>query len=353
MRSVVWIGRFLDEKGFATATRSYVRSLIPYINNLLIAPMEVLPADHEFAKLTGEIDDEDLLVVNHLPTTDPEAEAYFSVWEYDVIPKSWAEILEQAKLIMTQSNFCKEIFSNSITDPSKIKIIPYILGDNFINYTEKGTKTLNFQTNEFIFGSIFEWVPRKAPERLIQAFLNEFQDEPKVKLVLRTILPTKDELVKQLGNFYSDFESAIQKKQIIVYEAIIRNLEEFYRSLNSYISPTAGEGWSQTLSEAMACGLPTIASRHSGNLDFMNDRNSYLVDVHDWSPAEPLPFLPNHKVNWKLPVIESIQEKMREVYQHWEKGKVDPKVSEAIKIRQKLTPEKIGPLIFEAIQKIQ
>ena len=31
------------------------------------------------------------------------------------------------------------------------------------------------------------------------------------------------------------------------------------------------------MAEAMACGVPTIASNYSGNLEFMNNDNSWLV----------------------------------------------------------------------------
>ena len=42
------------------------------------------------------------------------------------------------------------------------------------------------------------------------------------------------------------------------------------------------EGFGLTLAEAMALGTPVIATGYSGNLDFMTERNSYLVD---WSPT--------------------------------------------------------------------
>ena len=38
------------------------------------------------------------------------------------------------------------------------------------------------------------------------------------------------------------------------------------------------EGFGLTLAEAMAIGKPAIATGYSGNVDFMNNENSYLVD---------------------------------------------------------------------------
>ena len=56
---------------------------------------------------------------------------------------------------------------------------------------------------------------------------------------------------------------------------------EFMTILNScdcYISLHRGEGLGLGMMEAMSLGKPVIASRYGGNLDFMNDENSLLVD---------------------------------------------------------------------------
>ena len=45
-----------------------------------------------------------------------------------------------------------------------------------------------------------------------------------------------------------------------------------------YVSLHRAEGFGLGPAEAMALGKPVIATRYSGNLDFMTDANSYLVD---------------------------------------------------------------------------
>src|SRR5688572_32239647 len=44
-----------------------------------------------------------------------------------------------------------------------------------------------------------------------------------------------------------------------------------------YVSLHRSEGLGLTMAEAMARAKPVIATGYSGNLDFMNDANSYLV----------------------------------------------------------------------------
>ena len=45
-----------------------------------------------------------------------------------------------------------------------------------------------------------------------------------------------------------------------------------------YVSLHRSEGFGLTMAEAMAIGKPVIGTGYSGNVDFMNAENSYLVD---------------------------------------------------------------------------
>ncbi|MHA1341323.1 MAG: glycosyltransferase [Promethearchaeota archaeon] len=331
-RKIVWIGRFRGYSGFATSTREYFLSILPYFHKLYIAPLEVLKENDPLKQylVPLPLEDTELKIINHLPTTDPEAEVYFSVFEYNRIPDSWIPIFNQARLIMTQSNFCKQIFSQFIDDPSKIRVVPYILPKNFRG---DGPKIRYFPEDIFVFGSVFEWVPRKVPERTIKAFVEEFSSNEPVRLVLKASHPQGKNVKELVSNITKD-------ERIIVIEDIIEDISAFYRGLDAYISCTAGEGWGQTLTEAMACGIPTIASRHSGNLDFMNDENSFLVDVHDWSPSNP-----NPSFMWKLPKISGIKKTMRYIYEHKGSPSIQKKIKNALSTTSKLTHEAIGPKI--------
>ena len=48
-----------------------------------------------------------------------------------------------------------------------------------------------------------------------------------------------------------------------------------------YVSLHRSEGFGLTLAEAMAYGRPVIATAYSGNLDFMDEHNSYLVPFRE------------------------------------------------------------------------
>ncbi|MHA1820051.1 MAG: glycosyltransferase [Promethearchaeota archaeon] len=364
----IWVGRFRGYSGFSVSTREYFQAALKYFPNLKLAPLSILEDNDPLKQYLSDMPppDDAFYIINHIPTTDPEAQAYFSVFEADHIPDNWIEIFNRALVIMTQSKFCKRIFSKNIDDPSKIHVIPYIIPDKFKPSGKKMDVLKEFKIklgdldnkeNPFIFGSIFEWIPRKAPERTIKAFIEEFNRDENVILLLRTYStqvpfiydPTSpDGKIKSRRPLKEIIEDIAEgDPRVVLIDQVIPNLDEFYRGLNAYISCTAGEGWGQTLTEAMVSGVPTIASRHSGNLDFMNDDNSYLVEVHNWSEIPDMPGF-----YWKLPKISSIRKIMREVYEQTLNGSetLKTKIQNAIKLKDSLTREKIAPKIYAALK---
>src|SRR5260370_9922696 len=63
-------------------------------------------------------------------------------------------------------------------------------------------------------------------------------------------------------------------------------LGSFYRSADCYISSGRGEGWDMPLMEAMACGLPTIATDWAAHTQFVHARSSYPLRIPGVLPAE-------------------------------------------------------------------
>jgi glycosyltransferase involved in cell wall biosynthesis len=56
-------------------------------------------------------------------------------------------------------------------------------------------------------------------------------------------------------------------------------LLRLYLAADCYVSAHWGEGWGLPLAEAMAVGLPVVATNFSGNTQFMTKENSFLVPV--------------------------------------------------------------------------
>ena len=80
-----------------------------------------------------------------------------------------------------------------------------------------------------------------------------------------------------------------------------------------YVSLHRAEGFGLTMAEAMAIGKPVIATGYSGNVDFMNNENSYLVDYTIGRVGPDCEIYPPEG-EWADPSIEHAAELMRRVF---------------------------------------
>lgn len=63
-------------------------------------------------------------------------------------------------------------------------------------------------------------------------------------------------------------------------------LVELYQNSDCFVLPTRGEGWGMPILEAMACGVPAIATAWSGPTAFLTAANGYPLPSRQLVPAE-------------------------------------------------------------------
>jgi glycosyltransferase involved in cell wall biosynthesis len=59
-------------------------------------------------------------------------------------------------------------------------------------------------------------------------------------------------------------------------------IQEYYKAVDLFINPSASEGFPRVVIEAMACGLPVVATGAGGTIDIFSElQKPYVVDVND------------------------------------------------------------------------
>ena len=58
-----------------------------------------------------------------------------------------------------------------------------------------------------------------------------------------------------------------------------QDLPRLYQSVDAFVLPSRGEGWGRPVAEAMAMGLPTIATNFSGQTAFLDSTTGFPIPI--------------------------------------------------------------------------
>ncbi|MDR7039989.1 glycosyltransferase involved in cell wall biosynthesis [Methylobacterium sp. BE186] len=194
-------------------------------------------------------------------------------WELDEVPSSWNEAALGCDELWTATEYIAAGLRKRFRQPVHV-LSP---GLELEKFNLQPRSEFGLSTDEFIFLFVFSMssiLDRKNPFGLIEAFKLAFSKQPRVRLVIKVLF----------GRQYSDsLESLIEAASgwnisIISDDFTREQTLSLIAVADAYISLHRSEGFGLTMAEAMLLERPVIATRYSGNLQFMNDNNSLLVD---------------------------------------------------------------------------
>jgi glycosyltransferase involved in cell wall biosynthesis len=232
-------------------------------------------------------------------------------WEVDTpIPTEWhlgASLLDE---VWTGSEFVTQTLRRSLTLPVRTVTVPVTVPTVApLDRRELGLP------DDFLFLFIFDHnsvLARKNPLGLIDAFSKAFPPGSGATLMIKTINAHVDETGHaQLA------ERATEHPDVQVLHRYLspQVKNALMATCDCYVSLHRAEGFGLTMAEAMYLAKPVIATGYSGNLDYMDRRNSHLVD-YEMVPigSGSAPYPPNGL--WAEPDVEHAAYLMREVFEH-------------------------------------
>lgn len=281
--------------------------------------------------------------------------------------ESWLERLNITDELWVPSRFQKAIFEKGGYEKPIHVIEPGIDTETYWNpahydeYTEgdwnsmmllnkpKGDNNSRCRPDDFKFLSVFRWLPRKAPDMLFIAFWRAFLKTRGVCLIVVTTMDPNlgedvSQIEKQIEEFwkitkYIEFDKRPPPDHhsiMVLTNVHPRELGALYANVDAFVLPSRGEAWGRAYLEAMAMGLPTIATNWSGAVEYMTRDTTYFVSIEKelfdvnmsvniWShvPAEAREevekVLKGHK--WAEPEIGDLVDMLRHVFHHPENAK--------------------------------
>jgi glycosyltransferase involved in cell wall biosynthesis len=153
---------------------------------------------------------------------------------------------------------------------------------------------------------------RKNAEGLVRAFRRAFPDGEGPTLVVKSINGDKQDF----DRFLLEQEIGASRNIVNIDRYMSRVEVSTLTSLaDCYVSLHRSEGLGLTIAEAIAHGVPTIATAYSGNLDFMDEWNTWRVPCtmtrvgHGAGGYHP-------DAQWAEPDLDAAAWMMREVWEN-------------------------------------
>jgi len=271
-------------------------------------------------KLTKQIKNPDINIVNMVPLFFPQyskkgsVNIGFTMWEGDKLPASWVTACNKMDAIFVPCSWNNKVFKDSGVSVPIYTITPGLDYEN---------NTLDFDKvkDKYTFYSIFEWSERKNPIGLLRAYFSEFQNVDDVRLILKTYksrVPNSHEFISnELKKVQNDLNFKIVPEiQLITEMLSTEDLKQIHKRSHCFVLPHRSEGVGLPHMEAMSYGNPVIATGFSGNIDFMNKDNSYLID-YSLTPTYGMQSMArwyNGSMKWAEPDLSQLMQYMRTVY---------------------------------------
>jgi len=256
-----------------------------------------------------------------------------TIFETDGIPHDWVVSLNKMDEVWVVNEFNFDTFSRAGVIPDKIRIMP--LGMNPKGFDPAGTEKIMLPGGKsYNFVSMFEWTKRKGWDILLEAYMKEFDYREDVNLVLfvyrgtGTNIEDKETATEKAARFTMEklnLDPVYTPKVTIVEKVFPNNyIPKIFNAADCFVLPSRGEGWGIPYMEAMTMGVPTIGTGWGGNTAFMNNDNSYLIDVPGLEPVddEQIADNPYYKgQKWAVPDVESTRRHMRSVFENRKEAK--------------------------------
>jgi glycosyltransferase involved in cell wall biosynthesis len=155
-------------------------------------------------------------------------------------------------------------------------------------------------------------IERKNPEAALAAFAAAFGPNENVQLCIKVSNAGRLEHRHRLQAFLRQASRLGSRVRILTDQFTRPDTLRLISAVDCYMSLHRSEGFGYTCAEAMAYGVPVIATRYSGNLDFMDDDSAYLVEAREVEVRHAEGPFPRGSV-WAEPSLEGAVEALRAV----------------------------------------
>jgi sugar transferase (PEP-CTERM/EpsH1 system associated) len=151
--------------------------------------------------------------------------------------------------------------------PERIRVIPNGVDTQLfspdVSRRKRARERFGYSPEDLVLGSVGRMVPIKGHDTMLRAGEVLLERNKKVRLLLVGAGP-------DLDRHQSYVKSSLLLKDRVIFAGASFDVAELYQAMDVFLLPSISEGLSNTLLEAMATGLPCIATDVGGNPELVS-----------------------------------------------------------------------------------
>ncbi len=186
---------------------------------------------------------------------------FYNVWEKTRYPDKFFKKLKTADQVWVPTHWQYDCLIKQGLPKEKIKIVPEGIDPN-----ELFPEDLQ-NDGKFTFLVLGKWERRKSTKEIVKAFAELFGDNDKIQLLLSCSNNFPDDGHKSTEERLKEINVNCKNIKIIDFQER-HEVIKMIKSSNVFLSCARSEGWNLPLIESLACGIPSIYSNCSGQLEF-------------------------------------------------------------------------------------
>lgn len=254
-------------------------------------------------------------IINHIPkhaleiakNSHAQFKAVYFPYEMSHMVSEYAYYLNRhADVFMCPTSFVENVAKNAgVRNTAIVPLASDIQTENVTPVELNTKKSYKF----LVLGSLGDF--RKNVVTVVKAFTETFTGDDDVALILKTIP----------GQEHSDPSDLIRFQQygkenpaeIEVVHSDTDDVAGFYEACDCLIQVSYAEGWGHPVFEALKFGMPIIATKYGGYLDFVNlGKNVQLLGSHTMSANQSPMFVA--KEQWQFVDFAELQGALRKSF---------------------------------------
>ena len=292
--AIQWRGPQFGEASVAVVNRELCRALAEDGDlevRAVVGDRAWLPAGHAVAAPSARRPIAVTISHERPPSLEPPAEGRWVLMqspEAGSVPRDWiAPIDRLVDEIWVPSHHARTACIRSGIDPRRVTVIPQGVNPDRFHPAAAPRRLATRKTTRLLFVGGSAWLD--GLDLALEAYLGTFGPTEDVCLVIKNAPAGADHRARALHERVRSLASDLRYPEILRVDDDLSDegLASLYTACHALVHPARSMRLGLTLLEAMACGVPVIATGHGMALEVTDSETSYVLPAREVTLPEP------------------------------------------------------------------